>query len=65
MYVSVPPGTKGKHIQCDVTSSGMTLKLRGQQAPLIKGEFERKYVVVYVGLPQQQTHAPVPQNESK
>ena len=46
VYVSVPPGTKGKHIQCDVTSSGMTLKLRGQQAPLIEGEFERKYVVM-------------------
>ena len=43
VYCSVPAGTKGKQIVCEVKNDRMRLGLKGQ-TPVIEGEFPLKCV---------------------
>jgi len=39
VYVTVPPGTRGKDIDCTIAASTLSLSLKGSATPLVKGEF--------------------------
>lgn len=49
VYCSVPPGTKGKQVVCDVKNDRMRLGLKGH-TPVIEGEFPLKCVAARRGL---------------
>ncbi len=42
VYIDVPEGTRGKDIDCKITASKLSLRLKGQKEYLINGELDAK-----------------------